>query len=64
MPAWLRVAESGIQPRRRRHALADAGFDAVLVGESLVTAGDPGAAVAGLRSAGGRSGARPGGADR
>ena len=30
--------------------LAAAGFDAVLVGESVVTAGDPAAAVAALRS--------------
>ncbi|HLT69162.1 MAG TPA: indole-3-glycerol phosphate synthase TrpC [Acidimicrobiales bacterium] len=65
MPAGVvRVAESGIRGPDDVAALADAGFDAVLVGESLVTAGDPGAAVAGLRSAGGRSGARPGGADR
>jgi indole-3-glycerol phosphate synthase len=44
-----RVAESGIGGPADARALAAAGFDAVLVGESLVTSGDPAAAVAALR---------------
>lgn len=47
----IRVAESGIRGPEDVAALADAGFDAVLVGESLVTSGDPRAAVAALRGA-------------
>jgi indole-3-glycerol phosphate synthase len=47
----VRVAESGIAGPRDIPALAAAGFDAVLVGESLVTSGDPAAAVAALRAA-------------
>jgi indole-3-glycerol phosphate synthase len=47
----VRVAESGIRGPDDARRLADAGFDAVLVGESLVTAPDPAAAVAALRSA-------------
>jgi indole-3-glycerol phosphate synthase len=43
-----RVAESGIRNRDDVRRLADAGFDAVLVGEALVTAADPGAALAAL----------------
>ncbi len=46
------VAESGVRGPEDAAALADAGYDAVLVGESLVTSGDPVAAVAALRSAG------------
>jgi indole-3-glycerol phosphate synthase len=42
------VAESGIRGPEDARALAAAGFDAVLVGESLVTSADPAAAVAGL----------------
>ena len=45
------VAESGIRSAADAARLADAGFDAVLVGESLVTAADPAAAVAALRGA-------------
>ena len=45
----LRVAESGIQSADDARRLADAGFHAVLVGESLVTAGDPARSVADLR---------------
>lgn len=45
------VAESGIGGPEDARRLADAGFDAVLVGESLVRAADPGAAVAALRAA-------------
>jgi indole-3-glycerol phosphate synthase len=44
-----RVAESGIRNGDDAARLADAGFDAVLVGESLVTATDAAAAVAALR---------------
>jgi indole-3-glycerol phosphate synthase len=50
MPAEvLRVAESGIQGSEGAHRLADAGFHAVLVGEALVTSGDPARAVTELR---------------
>jgi len=42
------VAESGIRGPDDARRLADAGYDAVLVGESLVTASDPRAAVAAL----------------
>ena len=45
----LRVAESGIRGPDDARALAAAGFDAILVGETLVTAPDPSAAVASLR---------------
>lgn len=41
----VRVAESGIRGRDDVVALADAGYHAVLVGETLVTAADPEAAV-------------------
>jgi indole-3-glycerol phosphate synthase len=44
----VRVAESGIRGPDDAWRLADAGFDAVLVGESVVTAGDPAGAVAAL----------------
>ena len=44
----VRVAESGVRHRDDVMRLADAGFDAVLVGEALVTAPDPGAALAAL----------------
>lgn len=47
----VRVAESGIRGPDDGRALAAAGFDAVLVGESLVTSGDPAAAVVALRAA-------------
>ena len=46
----LRVAESGIGSARDVKPLADAGFDAVLVGESLVRSADPEQAVRSLRS--------------
>ena len=45
------VAESGIGGPDDIPALREAGFDAVLVGESLVRSGDPAAAVAALRTA-------------
>lgn len=44
------VAESGIFTRHDARRLADAGYDAVLVGEALVTAADPAALVADLRA--------------
>ncbi|MGH9105373.1 MAG: indole-3-glycerol phosphate synthase TrpC [Acidimicrobiales bacterium] len=43
-----KVAESGIRDRGDVARLADAGFDAILVGEALVTAADPGAALRAL----------------
>ncbi len=48
----LRIAESGIRDATDVAELAAAGFDAVLVGESLIRAGDRRAAVAGLGGAG------------
>lgn len=48
----LAVAESGIRDADDVHRAAADGADAVLVGESLVTAEDPAAAVAGLVAAG------------
>ena len=49
----VRVAESGIRGPDDAAALAAAGFHAVLVGESVVTAGDRAASVAALRRAAG-----------
>jgi indole-3-glycerol phosphate synthase len=46
------VAESGVRGPEDAASLAEAGYDAVLVGESLVTSGDPSAAVRALRVAG------------
>jgi indole-3-glycerol phosphate synthase len=52
MPAEvLRVAESGIRGPEDAARLAEAGFHAVLVGESVVTAGDPAESVTALRVA-------------
>ncbi|MHB1496298.1 MAG: indole-3-glycerol phosphate synthase TrpC [Acidimicrobiales bacterium] len=49
LPAGVvKVAESGIRTRGDVERLGAAGFDAVLVGEALVTAPDPGAALASL----------------
>ena len=49
LPAGVvKVAESGIRSRGDVERLGAAGFDAVLVGEALVTAPDPGAALASL----------------
>ncbi len=45
----VRVAESGVRGRHDALALAAAGYHAVLVGEHLVTSGDPAAALAELR---------------
>lgn len=46
----VRVAESGVKTADDVSRLYDAGFDAVLVGETLVTSADPGAGVTLLRS--------------
>jgi len=48
----IKVAESGVRGRADLLAYAGAGADAVLVGEGLVTSGDPRAAVADLVTAG------------
>jgi indole-3-glycerol phosphate synthase len=45
----VRVAESGVRGRADAERLRDAGYHAVLVGEALVTAADPAAALRGLR---------------
>lgn len=45
----VRVAESGVRGHSDAEALAAAGYHAVLVGEHLVTSGDPAAALARLR---------------
>ncbi len=45
----LRVAESGIRGPDDAARLTEAGFHAVLVGESVVTAGDPAQSVTALR---------------
>ncbi len=45
----LKVAESGISGPGQVDALAAAGYDAILVGESLVTAADPAQALRSLR---------------
>jgi indole-3-glycerol phosphate synthase len=37
----VRIAESGVRDRDDAQSLRDAGYDAVLVGESLVTATNP-----------------------
>jgi indole-3-glycerol phosphate synthase len=51
------VAESGIRHGDDVRRLGEAGFDAVLVGEALVTSADPGAALHELqRGAGLRAG--------
>jgi indole-3-glycerol phosphate synthase len=51
LPAGVtRVAESGIRSGDDARRLADAGFDAVLVGEALVLSADPASAVRWLRA--------------
>ncbi|MCB0995507.1 MAG: indole-3-glycerol phosphate synthase TrpC [Acidimicrobiales bacterium] len=47
----VRVAESGVRGAEDARLLREAGYHAVLVGESLVTSGDPAGATAALRSA-------------
>jgi len=44
-PTVVRVAESGVRNAQDARRLRDAGYDAVLVGESIVTASDPAVAV-------------------
>ena len=50
-PDVVKVAESGIGGAGDAAALAGAGYDAVLVGESLVTAPDPALALRALKGA-------------
>ena len=52
-PNVIRVAESGVRDSQDAQRLRDAGYHAVLVGESLVTASDPAAALESLRVSGG-----------
>lgn len=47
-PGVVKVAESGVRGAGDASTLAAAGYDAVLVGEALVTSADPGTAVAAL----------------
>jgi indole-3-glycerol phosphate synthase len=49
--AVVKVAESGVRGAGDARRLEDAGFDAVLVGEHLVTSHDPAAAIRELRGA-------------
>ncbi|HEY0520963.1 MAG TPA: indole-3-glycerol phosphate synthase TrpC [Ilumatobacteraceae bacterium] len=52
IPAGLvRIAESGVRDRSDAASLRRAGYDAVLVGESLVTSADPAAAIRDLKVA-------------
>ena len=44
----VKVAESGVRGAEDARSLRAAGYDAVLVGETLVTSGDPAAAIAEL----------------
>ena len=44
----LKVAESGLRERADLERLATAGFDAFLIGESLLLAEDPGSALRGF----------------
>jgi len=48
----VRVPESGVRNRADAQVLADAGYDAVLVGEALVTSIDPAAAIHDMRGVG------------
>jgi indole-3-glycerol phosphate synthase len=47
--AAVKIAESGVRGRADAASLQAAGYDAVLVGETLVTAGDPSRAIKELR---------------
>jgi len=60
-PESIFIAESGVSQPKQIAALADAGADAVLIGESLLRSPDPGALLRSLVEAGKRStvGARP-----
>ena len=44
----VKVAESGVRGAEDARSLRSAGYDAVLVGETLVTSGDPAVAIAAL----------------
>lgn len=57
-PECVFVAESGISTPEQMAVLADAGVDAVLIGEALLRADDPGARVRELVAAGARPGVR------
>jgi len=46
----IRVAESGVRDANDAQSLRDAGYDAVLVGESLVVSNDPVSVIASLRA--------------
>jgi indole-3-glycerol phosphate synthase len=46
----VKVAESGVRGRHDAQSLRAAGYDAVLVGETIVTSQDPAAAIADLIS--------------
>ena len=48
-PHVVRVAESGVRGHDDAQSLRAAGYDAILVGESLVTSDDPAAAIGRLR---------------
>lgn len=52
-PGTLKVAESGIRGAGDAEAVAEAGYDAVLVGESLLVSDDPRRGVAALAGIGG-----------
>jgi indole-3-glycerol phosphate synthase len=52
-PAEVTIAESGIHSPADAARMVHAGFDAILVGESLVRAGDPARLLGDLRGAGG-----------
>jgi len=54
----VKVAESGVDDPAQVRALAAAGYQAILVGEALVTSPDPGAAIRRLTGVGPTS--RPG----
>jgi len=45
----IRVAESGVRDANDAQSLSDAGYEAVLVGESLVVSNDPASVIASLR---------------
>jgi indole-3-glycerol phosphate synthase len=50
-PGVVKVAESGVRDGADARRLADAGYDAVLVGETLVTSTDPVLAIHQLKEA-------------
>jgi indole-3-glycerol phosphate synthase len=45
----VKIAESGVRGADDARMLSDAGYDAILVGETLVTAADPRSAIVDLR---------------